>query len=277
VRRRQRWWARPTWRDALVVLCYALASVVMLYAIAAGLAGQILVSVLLWAVFAGGLVAYTWYLRRVATARRRRLDLLAAWAVRHGWTLRQVDPRLKYRWHGPPFDLGGTRGVSEARHGQVEGRPVVSFVHVGQPSDARAGEVSHVVAVDLPAALPDLGLLLETTASGVADAVGVRDLQVESAAFNRARLIVCDDPRYAHAVLHPRAIELLLTGPLQDRPVRIEGSAVLTWSPGPTDVDQVIPLVEALSAFAGTIPRHVLADHGRRPGPEQDTAAWVRS
>jgi hypothetical protein len=99
----------------------------------------------------------------------------------------------------------------------------------------------------------------------VADAVGVRDLQVESAAFNRARLIGCEDARYAHAVLHPRAIDLLLTGPLRDRPVRIEGSAVLTWAPGPTDVDQVIPIAEALSAFAGTIPRHVLDDHGLDP------------
>jgi hypothetical protein len=268
---------RPTWRDALVVLCYALVSLVMLSAIGAGLAGQILVSVLLWAVVAGCLVAYTWHLRRVTAGRRRRLDLLAAWAVRHGWTLRQVDTRLKYRWHGPPFDLAGTRFVHEALHGQVGGRPVVSFVNVGQPSDTRAGEVSHVVAVDLPAALPDLSLLLETTASTLADAVGVRDLQVESAAFNRARLIGCEDPRYAHAVLHPRAIDLLLTGPLRDRPVRIEGSAVLTWAPGWTDLDQVIPLVDALSAFAATIPRHVLDDHGRPPGREQDTAAWVPS
>ncbi|HEY0217432.1 MAG TPA: hypothetical protein VGC57_13670 [Cellulomonas sp.] len=44
---------------------------------------------------------------------------------------------------------------------------------------------------------------------------------------------------------------------------------MLTWQPGATDLDRVLPLAEALSAFAGSIPRHVLDDHGR---PDADLA-----
>jgi hypothetical protein len=234
-------------------------------AIVTGVAGLPLVSVLLGLTGLAVIVALVRSGLRAQAVRRRRLAALASWAAAHGWTLRRIGPQLEHRWYGPPFDHAGRRLVTEVLHRSVDGRPVVSFTYLAGGALGDHPPTWHVVVVDLPAVLPHLSLLLETTASTVADAVGVRDLQVESAAFNRARLIGCEDARYAHAVLHPRAIDLLLTGPLRDRPVRIEGSAVLTWAPGPTDVDQVIPIAEALSAFAGTIPRHVLDDHGLDP------------
>jgi hypothetical protein len=274
-RPRERWRGLPTWREWLYWLSIAVWTCALLMGIGAWTAGELVIAVPLLVLLAAVFVGYVAAEHRTQGADRRRAERVLEWAVEHGWTFHQRDLAfhnrdLTRRAWGEPMDRGGWSAFGEVLRDEVRGRPVVSFQYLWRGGKGTSPPHRwHVVVLDLPAVLPTLSLVPEDAGSAVADRLGVRDLQVESAAFNREWLVECADERFAHAVLHPRMIELLMRPPLRGRSLRIEGASVLTWAPGPTDLDQVLPLAEALGAFADAIPRHVLEDHGRPVAAER--------
>lgn len=202
--------------------------------------------------------------------QRRRREQLVAWAQAAGWSWSPRDPGLGLATlhTGRPFGQGRGRTVTEVLTGTYEGHRAVSFTYAwstGSGDDEREHR-AHVVGVALPAYLPTLELTAEGLGARVAKALGARDLQLESAAFNAAYRVDTADPRTAHAILHPRMLERLLRSDAVGLAWRIEGTWLLSWEPGVTDTERIAPRLGVLSAVVRGIPRHVWQDHGHDPG-----------
>lgn len=84
----------------------------------------------------------------------------------------------------------------------------------------------HLVAVNLPSALPPLTLSGE---SRLVRLFAGRDLEVGNPAFDEQFRINCLDARYASAVLHPQMMELMLACPWMNGTSR-----ATRWCPGAT-------------------------------------------
>jgi hypothetical protein len=206
-----------------------------------------------------------------AYQHRRRQEAITAWALARGWRRVPADPALVTRWRGKPFGTGDRRRIGETIEGTYRGRPARSFAYSYETRSTNAkGETEttthrfHVVAMDLPAFLPDLEVAPETVASRLATAFGAHSLDVESDDFNRRFACRATDLAVGHAILHPRLVERLLAEPAAP-PWRIEGTSVLTWSTGVTSVDRVDRRLALLAAIADAVPRHVWLDHGYDP------------
>ena len=174
------------------------------------------------------------------------------------------------RWRGSPFGTGDNRKVADVVAGTFQGRRLISFAYSYETSstdsDGRRSTTTHtfhVVTLELPAFLPDLEVTPESIGSRLASAFGRTDLDVESDEFNKRFAVRATDLAVGHAILHPRLVERLLR---EDRVAwRIEGTTVLTWSAGRTDLQRLDARIALLVAIADAVPRHVWLDHGHDP------------
>lgn len=234
--------------------------------------GSALVVVLVVMVGAVGLVIGVLLLRE--RAEQRRLARLAAWAAEAGWTCSTTgNPGLLTRWKGAPFvHVGVDPGIDDVLTGHVDGFPATSlrFGYTLVVGKAQKRVRFHVVAIELPASLPTVEVLPEVAAMRVGKAIGAarRDLQFESEDFNQRWFVMSPDPRLAHSIIHPGLMEWMLGAP--EVMWRIEGSSLLTWSPGSTDVDEVLPKARHLVSVAQAIPRFVWLEHGFDPARSED-------
>jgi hypothetical protein len=199
------------------------------------------------------------------TARRNSRSRV--WAAAHGWTQQDSDPRLPHRWSGTPFGAGTRRTATEVLRGTVAGHEVTSFTYSYETGSGQRKVVHehHVVALDLPVPVPTLQLTPEGAATQVAKALGGQDVQLESAEFNAAWRVETTDLRFAHGVLHPRLMESLMRPPALGGRLRFEGRTIMSWAPGPTDLDRVVARATLLAAVTDAVPRHVWQDHGYDP------------
>ena len=202
----------------------------------------------------------------VVVPRRRRRTACAAWAAAHGWSAVRDDGSLTRRWTGPPFNAGKARRASEVLSARVGGRRALSFRYTvrtaGAPGDAQSAQdhEHHVVAVFLPATLPALSLTPGNLGTKIVTALGGQGLRFESAEFNSRWRVTSPDPRFAHDILHPRAIELLLRPEMVGLPLRFVGDAVLTWSVGIPRLDDIEPRVAHLNELVDAVPDYVWQD-----------------
>lgn len=200
----------------------------------------------------------------VGRRRRARAGRLRRWARATGWDWwGDDDQSLAQVSHHYPFD-DGPRTVAEAMRGTYRGRPSVSFV-----LRFRIEQVQfHVVAVALPMWLPSVDVLPETFAVKVEKATGAQDIRLESEQFNEAFRVQSRDDRAAFALLQPVLMERLLRDDASDVAWRTDGTWVLSWQSGATDLDSLARRLEVLSAVAASIRPHVWQQHGI------DTTGW---
>jgi len=213
-----------------------------------------------------------------AWLHRKRQERLTAWAHAVGWTYSPRDPGrgLATLQTGRPFGQGHSRRVTEVLTGTYEGHPAVSFTYgwaTGSGDEKRRYE-AHVVGIALPAYLPTLELTPEGLGARLAKALGARDLQLESAAFNAAYRVDAPDARTAHAILHPRTLERLLRPDAVGMSWRIEGTWLLSWETGSTDTERIAPRLGVLAAVVRGVPRHVWQDHGYDPAADGAPGTW---
>ncbi|MBD7918477.1 hypothetical protein H9657_09330 [Cellulomonas sp. Sa3CUA2] len=199
--------------------------------------------------------------------QQRRHERLAAWGSLNGWDYVRYDRGLERIQTGVPFSTGDSHAAIEVMRRDWQGRPAVSFTYrwVTGTGKERSTSYAHVVALRLPAYLPRLEVTAEGVGARLVKLAGGKDLQLELAAFNREYRVVAADERTAHAVLHPRLMERLLRSDALGRPWRIEGTWLVTWDDGRTDVDRVAGRLMLLGAIADAVPRHVWQDHGHDP------------
>jgi len=200
--------------------------------------------------------------------QRRRVRTLAAWAALNGWEYRASAPQLTECWQGRPFGVGTSRRATEVLSGTWQGRPATSFLYryTEKSGDNRQTHSFHVLTLTLPAFLPTLELTPEGLGTRLAKVIGGQDLQFESEDFNQAWRVTSRMPRFASDVVHPRLMERLLR-PGSRTNLRIEGTEILTWSAGTTDLDLIAPRLGLLDAVVRSIPRFVWLEHGYDPSP----------
>ncbi len=218
---------------------------------------------------------------------RDREGRLRAWARSTGWAWWGGDDQsLAQMSHHYPFE--GPRQVSEVMRGAYGGREAVSFVVqvarrgrgplVSGLGDLEGTELVsrfdeqqirfHVVAVRLPMWLPAVDVVPETFAVKVEKATGAQDIQLESDQFNRAFRVQARDVRAAYALIQPVLMERLLRDDSRGIAWRTDGTWVLSWQSGSTDLDSLLPRLGLLSAVAQSIRPHVWQQYGI------DTAGW---
>jgi len=200
--------------------------------------------------------------------QRRRVRTLAAWAALNGWEYRASAPQLTECWQGRPFGVGTSRRATEVLSGTWQGRPATSFLYryTEKSGDNRQTHSFHVLTLTLPAFLPTLELTPEGLGTRLAKVIGGQDLQFESEDFNQAWRVTSRMPRFASDVVHPRLMERLLR-PGSRTNLRIEGTEILTWSAGTTDLDLIASRLGLLDAVVRSIPRFVWLEHGYDPSP----------
>ena len=199
--------------------------------------------------------------------QRRRQQAFAAWAAQRGWTYAASDAALTALWSGQPFGVGRSRRATEVLSGTFEGMPVTSFTYRWTTGDRQRQqtETRHVVVVGLPAFLPTLEITPDGVGAKLAKAVGGQDLRFESEEFNRTWRVECRLPKFASDVVHPRLMERLLEADARGESMRIEGTAILTWAYGASNLDTLPYRIGLLLSVLRTIPRHVWLEHGYDP------------
>lgn len=192
----------------------------------------------------------------IAAAQARR------WARAVGWEHLRISQDLPHHWSLPPFGLGHTRRAAHVVHGRFGRWWAASFEYwYSTALPFRATRATyHVVVLHLPVALPTLHLTARDGRPDVAPP-GQR-IGFESAEFEAAWAVSCEDPRFAHAVITPRLMERLLRPESRGMDLRIEGASVLSWRQGVPDVERITPTLETLRAIAEGIPAFVWREHG---------------
>lgn len=206
---------------------------------------------------------------------QQRREQLALFAMSKGWTFEPVDARgLAERWSDAPFGQGHSRKASNVFTGTIGGRPMIAFDYRykittsnGKSSSTRTYHFG-VSVIGLPAYLPRLDVLPENVLTRFGNALGLDDVELESEDFNRA-FRVGGAPKFAHDVLTPRVMELLLRGGCPS--LRITGTEIMGWDDERSDPGELIARVETLSQLVAAVPSFVWKDHGYDPG--QDTTA----
>lgn len=200
-----------------------------------------------------------------------------AWAASVGWQYVGTDGTLPERWHAAPFGIGHGRRVSQLMVGPFQGHPAMSFAYRYSTGSGKSESTYtfHVITMALPAYLPDLQLTPEGLGARIAKTFGSQDIEFESEDFNRAWRVQAGVERFAHDVLHPRAMERLLRPDAHGLSLRITGTDVLCWTSGGARTDVVATRLQVMKALVDAIPRYVWLDHGYDPGygPDRTDAA----
>lgn len=191
-----------------------------------------------------------------------------AWAASVGWQYLGTDPMLADRWRGTPFGVGHGRRVSELMVGPFQGRSAMSFAYRYSTGSGKSESTYtfHVVALALPAYLPNLQLTPEGLGDRIAKTFGSQDIEFESDDFNRAWRVQAGVVKFAHDVLHPRTMERLLRPDATRLNMRIEGTDMICWTSGSASTGVIAARLQVLKAVVDAIPRYVWLDHGYDPG-----------
>lgn len=261
----------------------AIAGVVLLIGVGTG-SGALLALGL-----AAGVVVGGWALWDSAQRARHRREL-ATFAATHGWQFEPATTAYTGRFSGLPFESGVRRRQEDVLRGSFAGAQCATYTHVYETqrrqtstrnySDAllldealfgalmvhESGSRSQtqtfqVTLVELPVTLPRLDLVPEGLGTHAAKAFGGSDVDVESHAFNRRWRVIASDQRYAHAILDPRMIDRLLQSDLEGLSIRIDGGAMLLWSPGRRGTEDLARRLSALTSVARRIPAHVVREY----------------
>ena len=257
--------------------------VAMVIAIAAGrIAGPgSLVTSAFGLVFWAGLAATCCgVLLRRAQAHAAQTRGAQQWASENGWSYTQRDDSVLVGLTGNPFvgGRGGAMAVDVLRGvhpvhdtgpgvAQQQGETAleaVSYVYRYVVRESLLGLVKsyadvYVTAVRLPAVLPRIEVGPEG-ASGPVRPLGATDHLIESAEFNDTYVVLTDDPRGAHDVLHARLAQRLLEPDLVGQSWVVENGWIRTWDALRPQTAAVVLHLHLLETIVGLVPRHVWQD-----------------
>lgn len=199
---------------------------------------------------------------RLRDHERERSRVWASWAHARGWGYRHTWPELVHQFRDRPFGRGTNRVADRGFWGRFDGVDVFGFRYGYTVSTGKSSTRIHAVITGLRfpgARFPPL----QVTREGPFPLGS--DVQFENEAFNRAWRVTSPAPRFAHDVVNPRVMHLLL-GPLPpfDR-LWFEGDALLVASLGDPDPLHVDAQLRMMTRLAGLLPAFLLREVGGRP------------
>lgn len=120
-----------------------------------------------------------------------------------------------------------------------------------------------IVAVRHPLNMQPLVIRHEGFFDKVAGALGFRDIQFESDEFNRRFKVSGPDEKFAFDILHPKAMEYLMS--LPDRMWQIAGPLLLIYRSGGYSVGEYDSVMRQIDGFLDLVPEYVKQDIGFQP------------
>jgi len=139
---------------------------------------------------------------------------------------------------------------------------------VGAMGSAKASRYG-VYAARLPVDFPMATIRHETAGELIAENFGTRDLQFESAEFNKRYQVFCHDEKFAYELLHPRMIDYMLSIP--ELYWQVGGNYVVILTSGCLVSSTIESYLNALANFSELVPEYMLED---RKLPKTWTNVW---
>jgi len=180
-------------------------------------------------------------------------------AARMGWAYEARSDEVARGLVSYPFGFGALEADIDVFRGVSGGRRWAHFVHTlttGADTTAMAYE-HQVTAVELGARYPTVDILPEDMVAAVGKRLGGRDVDFESAEFNRRWRVRARDPRYAYEMVTPRVMAALLEDAIRGFAVRVEGPYVIAWRAGRVAPEVARGVIAVLVAVAAGLPKHV--------------------
>lgn len=234
-----------------------------------GLAGAVVVA---W-FWLGDVVPHLWVIAVIAAAiggalwawralvAHRHSRELREFALQYGWDYARHAVGYATRFSGYPFGVGTKRRQENLISGVFGERRCATFTHHFEhrtSDDSSIEQDFQITLTELDIPLPRLDLVPESFGSRAWQFLGGSDIDLESAAFNRAWRVLCADRRYAVDVLDPRMMERLLQPDALGYAIRIDGGAVLIWQPDPQGTADLARRLGVVTSIAKRLPAHVV-------------------
>lgn len=187
-----------------------------------------------------------------------RTAVWARWAMARNWLFHPQWPFMVDRFSDVIFGRGSSRVADRGFEGQFDGVPVFGFRYRYTVSSGKSSTtyVYFVAGIRFPGAnFPPFRLSREGFLSG-------RDVQFESDAFNETWNVYSPSPRFAHDLIHPRAMAFLM-GPVPPfNALWFEGDCMLACISGDPDPLRVDAHLRLVTQFADLIPNFTLRELG---------------
>jgi hypothetical protein len=194
--------------------------------------------------------------------RRRRREELGAMARQLGLEFSPDDPFVCLSYPFTLFSRGDGRGVENVMWGVWHEMPVREFDYwyYEESTDAeghrsRSYQRFSCAVTEIEAGCSHLVVDRENLFTALADRIGLRDIEFESDAFNRAFNVKSEDRKFANDLLDSRMMTWLLGADSAFR-FEVSGRWVMAYGKKRRPAD-LIPLVGTLRQFREHVP-HVV-------------------
>ncbi|GAB3813384.1 hypothetical protein GCM10028820_08030 [Tessaracoccus terricola] len=206
-----------------------------------------------------GAVALTKHMGKRARERDR---VWASWAHARQWGYAPQWPQMAHQFQRPPFGRGRNRTADRGFWGRFDNIEVFGFRYryTVKSGDSSTTIVQLVTGTRFPGAdFPPFTLSREGMFN-----LG-NDVEFENADFNQRWRVDSPSARFAHDVVHPRTMQLLM-GPVPPfQQLWFERDALMVSTlgdPGPLQVDAQLRM---MTRFAGLLPSFLLREVGGDP------------
>lgn len=190
---------------------------------------------------------------------RERSEVWARWAAARGWGYLPMWPQMTRAHVGGPFGRGGSRRADRGFWGNFDRVPVFGFRYRYTVSNGKSSQTYTflVAGVRFPGTnFPSLSLKRESGILFGRD----KDLQFENQQFNETWHVKSASPRFAHDVMHPRAMEYFM-GPLPYfEQLWFSGDTLFASVKGDPDPLHVDAHLRMLTKFVSLLPAHMLRE-----------------
>ncbi|HJP66142.1 MAG TPA: hypothetical protein VKA30_07555 [Actinomycetota bacterium] len=214
---------------------------------------------------------------QLVRARKRREELFT-FAATYAFQFSRDDPFDLVHLPFDLFSLGDGRACENVLWGSWQGLDVrladYWYFEESHDSDGTTSRSYHrfsVAVTQFPWSVPHVSIKAEGFGSRLAGALGFRDLQFESEAFNRTFRVAASDREFAYQVLDARMIQWL--EPLEGFGFETLGRWLLVWTDR-LDPGQLTALLAGMEGFREHVPRLVwneyrpdALDHEERSAP----------
>lgn len=192
-------------------------------------------------------------------ARPRRDALLGNWAQARGWGYRALWPEMVGRFWRFPFSRGDHRSAQRGFWGMFDNVQVFGFdyVYMDYKGRSRVTFRQLITGVSFPGAnFPYMVIMREPLVRLR------RDIQFENEDFNKTWNVNSSSVRFAHDVMHPRAMALFMQANPQLERIWFERDVVLMSTSGEPTPDFIDHQLRFLTQFVGQLPSFLLREVG---------------
>jgi hypothetical protein len=191
----------------------------------------------------------------------QRKQALASWAARNALSFNAENIRRMEEAY-PAFQClheGNDRFACNLMEGKWSGRAFRAFDYQWSTGSGKDTETHNFSAIILESPVPLKPLLIRTenVFDHVAEFFGAEGIKFESAEFSRAFHVKSPDRKWAYDVLHPRAMEFLLSMPRFE--IQFDDTAVMAHRASTFSVQDFESAAKVAQGLLDGLPEYVKA------------------